>query len=142
MAFLKIDNVAIRGISACVPPKVEENRDIPFYTQEEAEKVIEQKKIIEKKKLAEEIVETNKIFALRKEQQLKQEKEQDLKILKYNMEKSKKDEEGDEKSLTILDRELFYTCGASFKDLGKKSFAINEFHDTKYLVKILEILNL
>ena len=42
----------------------------------------------------------------------------------------------------ILDRELFYTCGASFKDLGKKSFAINEFHDTKYLVKILEILNL
>ena len=61
--------------------------------QEEAEKVIEQKKIIEKKKLAEEIVETNKIFALRKEQQLKQEKEQDLKILKYNMEKSKKEEE-------------------------------------------------
>ena len=42
----------------------------------------------------------------------------------------------------ILDRKLFYTCGASFKDLGKKSFAINEFHDTKYLVKILEILNL
>ena len=42
----------------------------------------------------------------------------------------------------ILDRTIFYTCGASFKDLGKKSFAINEFHDTKYLVKILEILNL
>ena len=42
----------------------------------------------------------------------------------------------------ILDRKLFYTCGASFKDLGKKSFAINEFHDTKYLVKILEMLNL
>ena len=42
----------------------------------------------------------------------------------------------------ILDRKLFYTCGASFKDLGKKSFAINEFHDTKYLVKILELLNL
>lgn len=41
MAFLKIDNVAIRGISACVPPKVEENKDIPFYTPEEAEKVIE-----------------------------------------------------------------------------------------------------
>ena len=41
MAFLKIQNVAIRGISACVPPKVEENRDIPFYTPEEAEKVIE-----------------------------------------------------------------------------------------------------
>lgn len=41
MALLKIPNVAIRGISACVPPKVEENRDIPFYTPEEAEKVIE-----------------------------------------------------------------------------------------------------
>lgn len=41
MAFLSIPNVAIKGISACVPPKVEENRDIPFYTAEEAEKVIE-----------------------------------------------------------------------------------------------------
>lgn len=41
MAFLKIENVAIKGISACVPPKVEENKDISFYTPEEAEKVIE-----------------------------------------------------------------------------------------------------
>lgn len=41
MAFLKVPNVAIRGISACVPPKVEENTDIPFYMPEEAEKVIE-----------------------------------------------------------------------------------------------------
>lgn len=41
MAFLKIPNVAIKGISACVPPGVEENRDIPFYSSEEAEKVIE-----------------------------------------------------------------------------------------------------
>lgn len=41
MAFLKIPNVAIKGISACVPPMVEENRDIPFYTPEEANKVIE-----------------------------------------------------------------------------------------------------
>ena len=41
MAFLSIPNVRIKGISACVPPKVEENRDIPFYTPEEAEKVIE-----------------------------------------------------------------------------------------------------
>jgi 3-oxoacyl-[acyl-carrier-protein] synthase-3 len=41
MAFLKIPNVVIKGISACVPPKVEENKDIPFYTPEEAEKVIE-----------------------------------------------------------------------------------------------------
>lgn len=41
MAFLSIPNVAIRGISACVPPKVEENKSIPFYTPEEAQKVIE-----------------------------------------------------------------------------------------------------
>lgn len=40
MAFLSIPNVAIRGIAACVPPKIQENRDIPFYTREEAEKVI------------------------------------------------------------------------------------------------------
>ena len=41
MAFLKIPNVVIRGISACVPPFVEENRNIPYYTPEEAEKIIE-----------------------------------------------------------------------------------------------------
>lgn len=41
MAFLKIKNVAIRGISACVPPKVEENKDLSFYGPGEAEQVIE-----------------------------------------------------------------------------------------------------
>jgi 3-oxoacyl-[acyl-carrier-protein] synthase-3 len=41
MAFLKIPNVSIKGIAACVPPYVEENRNIPFYTPEEAEKIIE-----------------------------------------------------------------------------------------------------
>ncbi len=40
MAFLKINNVAIRGISACVPPHVEENKDIPFYAPGEAEQII------------------------------------------------------------------------------------------------------
>ena len=41
MAFLKIENVVIRGISACVPPKVEENRLLPFYASaEEAEQVV------------------------------------------------------------------------------------------------------
>lgn len=40
MAYLSIPNVSIKGISACVPPKVEENKDIPFYTEEEAQKVI------------------------------------------------------------------------------------------------------
>ena len=40
MAFLKVENVAIRGISACVPSTVEENKDIPFYTIGEAEQII------------------------------------------------------------------------------------------------------
>lgn len=53
MAFLSIPNVAIRGISACVPPYIEENTDIPFYNNEEVEKVIEstgveRKHIVEK----------------------------------------------------------------------------------------------
>ena len=41
MAFLSIPNVSIKGISACVPPLVEETKDIPFYTPEEAEKAIQ-----------------------------------------------------------------------------------------------------
>lgn len=41
MAFLSIPNVAIKGMSACVPSFIEENKDVSFYTPEEAEKVIE-----------------------------------------------------------------------------------------------------
>lgn len=37
--------------------------------------------------------------------------------------------------------ELF-SCGASFKDLGKKCFAINKFNDSIYLNEIIKILNL
>lgn len=41
MPFLKVPNVAIKGISACVPPKVEENIVLPIYrTKEDAQKVI------------------------------------------------------------------------------------------------------
>ena len=40
MAFFTVNNVSIRGISACVPPKIEENRYLPFYTPEEAELII------------------------------------------------------------------------------------------------------
>lgn len=40
----------------------------------------------------------------------------------------------------ILDKNKLYSCGSSFKDLGKKCFAINEFDDMEYLNKILEIL--
>lgn len=42
----------------------------------------------------------------------------------------------------IIDRVKLYTCGASFKDLGKKCFAIYSFNDTDYLIKILEKFNL
>ena len=41
MAFLSIPNVAIKGMSACVPSCIEDNKDVPLYTPEEAEKVIE-----------------------------------------------------------------------------------------------------
>lgn len=37
----------------------------------------------------------------------------------------------------IVDRKILYSCGASFKDLGKKCFAITEIEDIEYLEKIL-----
>lgn len=40
----------------------------------------------------------------------------------------------------IIDKIKLYSCGASFKDLGKKCFAINEFNDYEYLTKMLEII--
>lgn len=42
----------------------------------------------------------------------------------------------------ILDRNKLYTCGASFKDLGKKCFAISEFNDINYLEQIINTLNI
>ena len=42
----------------------------------------------------------------------------------------------------ILDKNKLYSCGASFKDLGKKCFAINEFKEKFYLREILKILDL
>ena len=42
----------------------------------------------------------------------------------------------------MLDRAKLYSCGASFKDMGKKCFAINEFNDKEYLTKLLNILNI
>ena len=40
----------------------------------------------------------------------------------------------------IIDRNKLYACGASFKDLGKKCFAINKFNDYDYLFKMLEVI--
>ena len=48
MAFLKINNVSIRGMSGCVPKNVEENKDLPFYSPEEASRVIEEIGIVRK----------------------------------------------------------------------------------------------
>ena len=42
----------------------------------------------------------------------------------------------------ILDRNKLYSCGASFKDLGKKCFAISEFNDIEYLNRLLNILKI
>lgn len=41
----------------------------------------------------------------------------------------------------IVDRKKLYSCGASFKDLGHKCFAINEFNDFDYLENIIKILS-
>ena len=41
MGFIKVEKVALRGLSGCVPSNVEENKDMPFYANaEEAEQVI------------------------------------------------------------------------------------------------------
>ncbi len=42
----------------------------------------------------------------------------------------------------ILDRNKLYSCGASFKDLGKKCFYIGELNDKEYLNRLLKMLNL
>ena len=38
----------------------------------------------------------------------------------------------------IIDREVVYHCGASFKDLGKKCFGIHEIENINEIEKILE----
>lgn len=48
MAFLKIENVCIRGFSGCVPKATEENCSLPFYTPEEAGHLIEEIGIVRK----------------------------------------------------------------------------------------------
>ena len=40
MAYINIKNVKIRGMAACVPERVEENRDYPLLSKEEIEKYI------------------------------------------------------------------------------------------------------
>lgn len=52
MALQKISNVTIRGIAACAPSKIEENKDIPVFNEGEAERVIAQTSI-ERKRVVE-----------------------------------------------------------------------------------------
>ena len=40
----------------------------------------------------------------------------------------------------IIDNKLFYNFGASFKDLGKKSFSINKIEDKNCLNKIINFI--
>ena len=74
---------------------------------EEADKIIEQKKIIEKLNLAKENIEKNKISAQNRIKILQEEKENDLKILKYNIERAKKEEEETrQKKLIQMQKEI------------------------------------
>ena len=60
---------------------------------EQKDLILEQKKKIEKLKLAKEIVENNQKSVIEKEKKFQEERDNDLKILKYNMQKAKKEEE-------------------------------------------------
>ncbi len=40
----------------------------------------------------------------------------------------------------IIDKKVLYHCGASFKDLGKKCFAITKMADEKYLLELLHLI--
>ena len=40
----------------------------------------------------------------------------------------------------IIDRKVLYSCGASFKDLGNKCFAINENSKKEYINELLKII--
>ena len=42
----------------------------------------------------------------------------------------------------IIDRNIVYHCGASFKDLGKKCFGIHEINDKEYVKTILKNINI
>ena len=42
----------------------------------------------------------------------------------------------------ILDRKILYSCGASFKDLGKKCFCIHQFDDMDYLQKMIKSIGI
>jgi len=42
----------------------------------------------------------------------------------------------------IIDRNKFYSCGASFKELGKRCFCIYENDDKEYLQRIMKTIGI
>lgn len=48
MAYSEIKNVDIKGISACVPDRIERNREFPLLSQEQIEKYIDQVGVVER----------------------------------------------------------------------------------------------
>ena len=49
MAFIKIDNVALKGVSACVPAKVVKTKDLPMFSADGGEKFTKTTGIIERR---------------------------------------------------------------------------------------------
>ena len=49
MSFFSVKNVAIKGISVCVPHKVEKNAELPLFSKEEAERLVAATGISEKR---------------------------------------------------------------------------------------------
>ena len=65
----------------------------------------------------------------------------DTLVKKYNMEYSNiefKNIDIFHDRFLIIDRKKLYSCGASFKDLGKKCFAINEMESKKLIDDLLD----
>ncbi len=62
MAFLQINNVAIKGISACVPKTIVHNRDYSGFTAEEAEKFMLTTGIEQKREITDDICTSDLCF--------------------------------------------------------------------------------
>ena len=75
--------------------KEKEQKELVKYLKklEDEDNLENERKKILKEKIAQEIVESNKISILNKQKKIAEEKEEDLRILKYNMQKAKLEEE-------------------------------------------------
>ena len=75
--------------------KEKEQKELVKYLKklEDEDNLENERKKLMKEKIAQEIVESNKISILNKQKKIAEEKEEDLRILKYNMQKAKLEEE-------------------------------------------------